>query len=61
MINISEEDIKSLIQEWFMDCTTTTECALLYGQLYHELNNQLHKRMGELEDGIIRSNQNEQD
>jgi hypothetical protein len=54
---IGQDDIKSLVQEWFTDCTTITETALLYGELYHELQVRLKERMNEL-DG---SNQNEQD
>ncbi len=51
MKNICQEDIRSLIQEWFCDCTTTTETALLYGELYCELQRGLEERMSTLEAG----------
>ena len=45
---INQDNIRSLIQEWFCDCMTSIEVSLLYGELYHEILRGMEERMESL-------------
>ena len=40
-----KDDIESLIEEWYSDCTTPSEVATLYAELYHEILHGMEKQM----------------
>lgn len=44
----SVDDMKSCIQEWFADCSNSTEVAKIYAEIKIETEKQLDFMMGEL-------------
>lgn len=44
-----QDEIRSTFQEWFVDCTTHREAAILYGKMYSELNRCFEEQMDNLD------------